>query len=243
MIYLYVKTHNKTGLNYLGKTTAANPHTYWGSGKHWCSHVKKHGYDVTTTILLATESEEELKETGLFFSKMFNIVASPEWANLIEESGAGGWSHVHNKETQMLARARADKTLLEKYGVDYAGQLPQSREANSKRMIAANKIRIIFDETRRKISVAASMRTVSKDTKSKTRDSLSIYYRNKGIFYILVDGPVEERIDNLKMWCTSNGFEYQKVFQYLDRGPVKYIPRHDSPTRRWFIGKELRRGD
>jgi len=49
-IYLYLKTHNKTGLKYLGKTIQ-NPYKYQGSGEYWIPHIKKHGYDVTTKIL------------------------------------------------------------------------------------------------------------------------------------------------------------------------------------------------
>ena len=42
MIYLYVKTHNKTGLKYLGKTEQ-DPFVYLGSGKRWLNHLNKHG--------------------------------------------------------------------------------------------------------------------------------------------------------------------------------------------------------
>jgi len=45
-IYLYLKTHNITGLKYLGKTTQ-EPHKYWGSGIDWLLHIKKYGYNVT----------------------------------------------------------------------------------------------------------------------------------------------------------------------------------------------------
>lgn len=89
-IYLYVKTHNVTGLRYLGKTTRSDPHKYAGSGKKWLRHLKKYGYDYTTEILLVTKDEEELKNTGIFFSKMWGIVESKEWANLREEAGDGG---------------------------------------------------------------------------------------------------------------------------------------------------------
>lgn len=98
MYYLYIKTHNKTGLKYLGKTNAKNPFEYKGSGKHWLRHINKYGYDVTTKILLATESKEEIKETGLFFSKLFNIVKSKEWANLQEEKGDGVSSQFASEE-------------------------------------------------------------------------------------------------------------------------------------------------
>lgn len=89
-IYLYVKTHRVTGLKYLGMTTKKDPHKYKGSGKLWVRHIKKHGYDVVTQILLKTESAEELRDTGLFFSRLWNVVSSSEWANLTAESGEGG---------------------------------------------------------------------------------------------------------------------------------------------------------
>lgn len=89
-IYLYVKTHNKTGLKYLGKTKSANPHKYPGSGVYWRYHLEKHGRDITTQILLETNSETEIRDTGLFFSKLWNVAGSSEWANLTNEEGQGG---------------------------------------------------------------------------------------------------------------------------------------------------------
>jgi hypothetical protein len=89
-IYLYVKTHNKTGLKYLGKTTSTNPHKYKGSGTYWTSHIKKHGYDVTTTIIQECSSSDEIMNWGLYYSDLWNVVKSDLWANLKPESGEGG---------------------------------------------------------------------------------------------------------------------------------------------------------
>lgn len=89
-IYLYVKTHTTTGLKYLGKTKEKDPHKYPGSGLRWANHLKVHGKTYTTQILLATESVEELKETGLFFSKLWNVEKSKDWANMRPETGDGG---------------------------------------------------------------------------------------------------------------------------------------------------------
>ena len=87
---LYVKTHNKTGLKYLGQSSAKDPHKYTGSGKYWKLHLIKHGIDYTTSILLETELKDEIKIQGLYYSKLWNIVDSDEWANLKEEQGDGG---------------------------------------------------------------------------------------------------------------------------------------------------------
>jgi hypothetical protein len=90
--FLYKKTHNKTGLKYLGYTKSKDPFKYFGSGKYWCYHIKKHGYDVVTEILLETTSKEIIKEKGLYYSNLWNVVESDEWANLKPESGDGGAS-------------------------------------------------------------------------------------------------------------------------------------------------------
>jgi hypothetical protein len=90
-IYLYIKTHRVTGLKYLGKTIR-DPLRYNGSGLYWKRHLKEHGLNLDTQILLATEDETEFKETAIFFSKLFNIVESKEWANFREETGHGGFS-------------------------------------------------------------------------------------------------------------------------------------------------------
>ena len=87
-IYLYVKTHRKTGLKYLGKTEK-NPHKYRGSGKYWKKHLRIHGYEIDTEILRECQSDEELREWGLYYSELWQVVESDKWANLKEEAGDG----------------------------------------------------------------------------------------------------------------------------------------------------------
>lgn len=89
IIYLYKKTHNVTGMNYLGKTSQ-DPFKYTGSGTYWKNHIKKHGNDVTTIILKECKDIDELKKWGIYYSELWNIVKSNEWANIRPESGDGG---------------------------------------------------------------------------------------------------------------------------------------------------------
>jgi hypothetical protein len=89
IIYLYLKTHNITGLKYLGKTVQ-DPFKYCGSGKYWLRHIDKHSYDVTTEIIFQTDDKEEFKKVALEYSKKWNIVESKGFANLIPENGDGG---------------------------------------------------------------------------------------------------------------------------------------------------------
>lgn len=69
---------------------------------------------MTTIILLSSEDPSKIRETGLFFSKMFNVVKSKEFANLMEESGDGGntWLNNQNKEetiAKIVSRTRGQK--------------------------------------------------------------------------------------------------------------------------------------
>ena len=110
-IYLYKKTHNKTGLKYLGKTVR-DPYTYKGSGTVWVPHIIEHGYDVTTEILKECNSQEELIYWGKYYSNMWNIVESKDWANLIPENGGGpgappGVDHT-GKKNPMYGKNHAD---------------------------------------------------------------------------------------------------------------------------------------
>ena len=87
-IYLYVKTHRKTNLKYLGKTSQ-DPFSYRGSGLDWVPHIKEHGNDCETIILRECETNQEIREWGRYYSKLYNVVDSEEWANRIPETGGG----------------------------------------------------------------------------------------------------------------------------------------------------------
>ena len=64
--------------------------SYKGSGVYWRRIIKKHNPQIITTILGHYKTNEELRVDGIFYSKKFNIIEDPTWANLIEEIGDGG---------------------------------------------------------------------------------------------------------------------------------------------------------
>lgn len=182
MIYLYIKTHNKTGLKYLGKTVR-DPYKYKGSGKRWCSHIKKHGYDVTTEILGIFSTNEELKMFSIPLSKKLSIVESTQWANLKLESGDGGdtsqyidYSKLNRGKGQsyeqrygikkaatlrlqrakQLSKTRKGKTYEEIHGKEQAAILKQKRSQDRTRY---NTGRTHSEETKKKMSQIAYGRT------------------------------------------------------------------------------------
>ena len=92
MITLYLK-ESPLGLKYLGKCVNVDPFKYTGSGTVWKRHLKAHNIsaiEIKTTILFQTDCKEKLKEMGLYYSMLWDVVNSKEFANLIPEQGDGG---------------------------------------------------------------------------------------------------------------------------------------------------------
>jgi hypothetical protein len=109
---LYVKTHRKTGLKYLGQTKQ-NPFKYNGSGIDWLTHIKEYGYDVTTEILLETKNKTDIEVTGRHYSTLWNVVKGQDdygnkiWANKIPETAAGngnGRPDISSKTSRRLVK-------------------------------------------------------------------------------------------------------------------------------------------
>lgn len=90
-----IKEIEQTGMKYLckRKQNINNPDDhikYQGSGVYWKRVLAKHPEYTIKTTVLGLYSEEELKQKGLYYSDLYNIVESSEWANLIKEVGDGG---------------------------------------------------------------------------------------------------------------------------------------------------------
>ena len=88
--YLYIKQHSVTGKLYFGKTVQ-NPEKYYGSGKLWQRHIKKHGKEHIVNLWYELfDNKDELQEFALSFSQNMNIVESTQWLNLKPENGLDG---------------------------------------------------------------------------------------------------------------------------------------------------------
>lgn len=86
---LMIKIHRNTKLKYLCLTSKKNWKTYKGSGVYWKQHLKVHGKNFRTFLILESENIQEITELGLYYSIKYNIVESDNWANLIPETGYG----------------------------------------------------------------------------------------------------------------------------------------------------------
>lgn len=127
--FLYVKEHVNTGLKYLGMTSK-NPFKYSGSGLHWKRHLKLHGKQHRTEIICECESLKEISEKGLYYSELWNIVDSSEWANIKPETGAGApsgkYHHYSSKSSEY------NKTRHPLYGKKHSDEsIEKNRLSNS----------------------------------------------------------------------------------------------------------------
>jgi hypothetical protein len=175
---LYVKTHNSTGLKYLGFTTSTDPHTYKGSGVYWKLHLEKHGYDCTTEIIRECQSKEELKEWGLYYTNLWNIVESNKWANLKEEIGDGGRQSAEvRKKISEAGKGRIPwnkgKRMWSEEDKKRIGELnkargPQSKETIAKR-VAKTTGKIRNDEQKKRSSDAQKGRKLTEEHKAKLK--------------------------------------------------------------------------
>lgn len=84
---LLIKCHLNTGINYLCVSQRRNYISYKGSGKIWKSLINAHSSTIHTRVLYRSNDLEDFNKTCLFYSEMFDVVKSPEFANLIPEFG------------------------------------------------------------------------------------------------------------------------------------------------------------
>jgi hypothetical protein len=139
MYTLYLKTHNETGLKYLGYTTRKDVHKYKGSGYYWKRHILKHGYDVTTEVLGQYNTQVELNQWGLHYTKLFDVVNNKDFANLKEEAGVSGKYSIESRKRMSDSALNRIKT----YGVP-------SMAWTSEKAAELNKITWQNPETRKK---------------------------------------------------------------------------------------------
>jgi hypothetical protein len=177
MFYLYIKTHNISGLKYLGYTKN-DPMKYKGSGVYWKRHIHQYGYDVTTEILFQSESIDDISKEGQKYSKMWNVVNDKSFANLCEEDGNKLFGnaninfrgHPQTVETRKKISDNNGRGLLGKYGnthPSYGHKVPSQVFKNVNSMIDKNRrdgpwnkgkigVQSHSDDTKKRMSESAS---------------------------------------------------------------------------------------
>jgi hypothetical protein len=116
-----VKQHTTTGLKYLCITSRKNWQSYTGSGRHWRNHLQKHGVTFTTELLCESTDYDEFVEVCKYYSELYDVVNSAEFANAIPEAGYdnGGsksnleifWDHADPELKAEIYKKRTDSLM------------------------------------------------------------------------------------------------------------------------------------
>ena len=123
--FLLLKQHKITKLKYLCYHfgTYESCFKYKGSGVKWRQHLKLHK-NITSTIVLDQNIDINLiREKGIFYSELWDIVVSDDFANLIKEDCSTSFSHINNSDLKFkcgeLTRQRQKgKTMAERLGIN-----------------------------------------------------------------------------------------------------------------------------
>ncbi len=173
--YLYVKTHNITGLKYFGKTTG-NPYNYRGSGKYWIAHLKKHNNNVTTEIIGYFDNKEECISVATKFSINNNIVNAVNknnkkiWANQIIENGTDGGATRINFQHSIETKRKISEAHKGMKVTEEAKE--KIRKARAKQTNIGMRGKILSEETKAKLRKANLGKKHSDATKQKRSQSL-----------------------------------------------------------------------
>jgi hypothetical protein len=170
---LMVKRHTITGLRYFCKTTRANYLKYNGSGVRWTAHIKKYGTQqvITEWVSELFYDPDDLKEFALFFSELFNIVESNDWANLKNEDGLeGGMSSQTAKDMWQKPGAKELRSMRQKEA--------QSRPDIKKKKSEVAKARWNNESYRVKVTDAIT-KTMNDPKKKKELSDIQKVVQNK----------------------------------------------------------------
>lgn len=91
--------------------TKQDPYKYNGSGVYWKRHLKQYGTDITTEILKECESYGELSKFGKYYSDLWDIVESDNFANLVPELGENS-SGMKGKKHSEFSKLQTKNSLL-----------------------------------------------------------------------------------------------------------------------------------
>jgi len=193
MTFLYIKKHNKTGLQYFGKTNEVDPISYPGSGTYWKNHLKEHGNDVTTVWYEKFEDVVLLTNYAINFSIENNIVDAKDntgkkiWANLVMENGVDGFPA--------------------------GGKMPPRSALHLATWSNNRKGHFVSNETRKKQSDKKIGTTASTETKAKHSANTS-GGKNPNALVWEITSPTGNIITatGLRAYCRENDISFRDVY-------------------------------
>lgn len=224
-----LKQHKSTGLKYLCYHfgTHENAFIYKGSGSYWTNHLRKHGKDITTIILLETENKDQATECGLKYSELWDVVNSKDFANLTVECCQTTAEPLKRPEV-VLRRIKSFKRRIKEDG------LTEREKSSRKKGVVAMQ----SADSREKAAKSLLSTWSNPEKNQKLRDSLKLSHERRG------SGEYTEKELEAHKKCS----ERQKGKTMKERLGEGYIdPRKGRKTNKpaWNTGKKMSeiRGD
>lgn len=227
--FLYIKQHRRTSLKYFGKTSI-DPYHYSGSGWHWSNHLRKHGNDVITLRVWEFDDIKECKRFALKFSIDNNIVSSKAWANMVNESGVGGWPLKWPPGSR-----DGDKNPF--FGKKHS---ERTRHLISK----LHKGKKLTDDQKNSISIALKGKKRSQTAKNNYSRSMSLRAQNlldpsmlalrearSKNWKLLTPDKREITIRSLRNFCQEHGLNQKSIMSTL----ITKKPISSGPSKGWMI--------
>lgn len=137
MNHLLIKRHRVSRLKYLCKTIKDDYITYYGSGKKWKCHIRKHGRrEIDTFVIFQHENVKLFSIMALYYSTLLNVVDSIEYANLKHENGldCGDTFSQQSESKKKMIKSKLSKStsdIWEKSKIKRSESISQSRLAMS----------------------------------------------------------------------------------------------------------------
>jgi hypothetical protein len=185
--YLYIKTHNITGLKYFGKTIQ-DPNKYPGSGIYWKDHIRHHGNDVTTEVIGYYTDKQECEQAALQFSIDNDIInalnehGKKVWANLIIENGLDG-NTPGTLQSEETKRKRSEKLKGRSRPEETRKKISQSQKGKKispeaiEKMKETKRNNPMSDEQRNRLSEMYTGRVWMEEEKQKIRGQIVVVDR------------------------------------------------------------------
>lgn len=239
-LYLMVKTHDITGLKYLCKkvtTCDSKAISYLGSGTRWNNHLKVHGKQITTQIILKYELSKlnEFSDLCIEYSNKYDIVNSDEWANLIIETGKPGTKigeYCGSKGT-FFGKKHTEETKKKISDANAGDNNVMRRNKTALENMVKTKNTPEYKEKQRLISIEINNRPDVKEKNRKSKMGINNPSADKNTYTlkhkISGDVIVGTRYDLVEQMKSLN--TYNPIISILTTGDIGYFLKKNTNTK------------
>lgn len=165
--YLMIKKVRQNNFKYLCKCSDNKDHiAYKGSGIYWRKVLNSHPeYIIDTEVLGHYTTKQALREAGEYYSELYNVALSKEWANCIPEIGDGGSTTngrigIHNPETLEERFINKEDAIPKGWIRGRKPKGPRNPEVTA-RIVAAQKGQVRSEEIRERMKNAVRKKRIT----------------------------------------------------------------------------------